>query len=197
MRSRALLLIPLCLLMMGAKKTKPSATEAGTGTVGASTPTAQVLSSKPTADGLTEEQVDLNGDGKVEVTNYWRERDGASRLLMRKETDLNRDGKIDVRTAFDDAGLRVQEEMDGDFDGRADWVDHYISGNRSYSEIDTDWNGTFDLFKYYEAGKVRRKERDTNTDGRVDFWEYLDEKGAVVKTGKDNDGDGKMDVRDQ
>jgi len=197
MRSRALLLIPLCLLMMGAKKTKPSATEGGTSTVGTTSPTAQVLSSKPTADGLTEEQVDLNGDGKVEVTNYWRERDGASRLLMRKETDLNRDGKIDVRTAFDDAGLRVQEEMDGDFDGRADWVDHYISGNRSYSEIDTDWNGTFDLFKYYEAGKVRRKERDTNTDGRVDFWEYLDEKGSVVKTGKDNDGDGKMDVRDQ
>jgi hypothetical protein len=197
MRSRALLLIPLCVLMMGAKKAKTTTDTTSTTSALASTGTAQILSSKPTSDGLTEEQVDLNSDGKAEVTNYYREREGATRLLVRKETDLNRDGKIDVRTTFDDAGLRVQEEMDGDFDGRADWVDHYISGNRSYSEIDTDWNGTFDLFKYYESGKVRRKERDTNADGRVDFWEYLDDKGVVVKTGKDNDGDGKMDVRDQ
>jgi hypothetical protein len=111
--------------------------------------------------------------------------------------DLNLDGKVDVRTTFDDAGQRVKEEMDGDFDGRTDWVDHYISGKRTVSEVDTDFNGTFDLFKYYENSKVRRKERDTNADGRVDAWEYLDENGTVVKTGKDVDGDGKMDVREQ
>lgn len=196
MRSRALLLIPLALFAMGAKKAKKGTETAPAPSVVTAT-TAAVLSSTPTADGLTEEHVDLNGDGVAEVTNYWRERTGASRLLVRKETDLNHDSKIDVRSTFDDAGLRVQEDMDGDFDGRADWVDHYIGGKRSYSEIDTDWNGTFDLFKYYEAGKVRRKERDTNADGRVDFWEYLDDAGNVVKTGKDNDGDGKMDVRDQ
>jgi hypothetical protein len=194
MRRDALLLIPLCLFMMGAKKAKTNAAPA---VAPVAAPTAVLLSSKPTADGLTEEVVDLNGDGVGEITNYWRARDGASRLLVKKDTDLNSDTKIDVRTSFDDAGLRVQEDMDGDFDGRADWVDHYISGKRSYSEVDTDWNGTFDLFKYYEGGKVRRVERDTNADGRVDFWEYLDEQGAVVKTGRDNDGDGKMDVRDQ
>lgn len=155
------------------------------------------LSSTPTADGLTEVKVDLNGDGKVDVVNYFRDRADAPRLLMRKETDLNRDGKIDVRTTFDDGGLRVQEDMDGDFDGRADWVDHYISGKRTYSEADTNFDGTFDTFRYYEAGKCRRKERDTNGDGRIDLWEYLDEGGVVVKTGKDLDGDGKMDVRDQ
>jgi hypothetical protein len=194
MRRDALLLIPLCFLMMGAKKAKTTALPAA---APVAAPTAVLLSSKPTADGLTEEIVDLNGDGVGEVTNYWRAREGASRLLVKKDTDLNSDTKIDVRTSFDDAGLRVQEDMDGDFDGRADWVDHYISGKRSYSEVDTDWNGTFDLFKYYEGGKVRRVERDTNADGRVDFWEYLDEQGAVVKTGRDNDGDGKMDVREQ
>ncbi len=194
MRRDALLLIPLCLFMMGAKKAKTTAAPV---VAPVAAPTAVLLSSKPTADGLTEEIVDLNGDGVGEITNYWRAREGASRLLVKKDTDLNSDTKIDVRTSFDDAGLRVQEDMDGDFDGRADWVDHYISGKRSYSEVDTDWNGTFDLFKYYEGGKVRRVERDTNADGRVDFWEYLDEQGAVVKTGRDNDGDGKMDVRDQ
>ena len=55
----------------------------------------------------------------------------------------------------------------------------------------------FDLFKTYEQGVVRRKERDTNGDGKVDFWEYLDEKGNVLKTGKDLDADGVMDVRDE
>lgn len=196
MRRTAILLVPLCILLTGAKKA-PATADVAPVAAAPVAPQASVLSSKPTADGLTEESVDLNGDGKAEVTNYWRARDGASRLLVKKDTDLNGDGKIDVRSSFDDAGLRVQEEMDGDFDGRTDWVDHYIAGKRSYSEVDTDWNGTFDLFKYYESGKVRRAERDTNGDGRVDFWEYLDEQGTVVKTGKDNDGDGKMDVRDQ
>src|SRR5688572_21608866 len=70
------------------------------------------LSSTPTAEGLTEVKVDLNNDGKPDVVNFYRERSDAPRLLMRKETDLNRDGKIDVRTTFDDAGLRVQEDMD-------------------------------------------------------------------------------------
>lgn len=155
------------------------------------------MTESSTSDGLTQVQVDLNRDGKPEITNYFRERTDAPRLLLRKETDLNRDGKIDVRAQYDDAGQRVQEEMDGDFDGRADWVDHYIAGKRTYTEVDSDFNGSFDLFKYYENGKVRRKERDTNGDGRVDDWEYLDETGRVVKTGRDVDGDGKMDVREQ
>lgn len=160
-------------------------------------PTAAILSSKQGADGLTEVQVDLNGDAKVDITNYYRERTDAPKLLKRKDVDLNRDGRIDVRTSFDDGGLRDVEEMDHDFDGRADWVDHYIGGKRAYTEVDTDFNGSFDLKKYYEAGKVRRKERDTNGDGKVDFWEYYDEAGNVSKTGRDIDGDGKMDVRDQ
>ncbi len=158
---------------------------------------ASTLTKSSTADGLTQVQVDLNRDGRPEITNFFRERSDAPRLLLLKDTDLNLDGKVDVRTTFDDAGQRVKEEMDGDFDGRTDWVDHYISGKRTVSEVDTDFNGTFDLFKYYENSKVRRKERDTNADGRVDAWEYLDENGTVVKTGKDVDGDGKMDVREQ
>lgn len=193
MRSRAMILLPLLVLALGAKKTK-TAPET---TTNSGNQKAEVLSAKPTADGLIQEQVDLNGDGKPEITNYWRERADAPRLLVRKEIDLNRDGNVDVRTTFDDAGLRVQEEMNGDFEGTPDWIDHYIDGKRSYSEVDTDWNGNYDLFKYYEAGKVRRKERDTNADGRVDFWEYLDEQGQVIKTGQDTDNDGKMDVRDQ
>lgn len=149
-----------------------------------------------TTDGLLQVDVDLNGDCKYEIVNYYRDRGENGKLLLRKEVDLNRDGRIDVRTFFDDTGRRVKEEMDGDFDGRVDWVDHYIEGRRASAEVDTDHNGTYDLFKYYENGVVRRKERDTNADGRVDFWEYLDQSGNVLKTGRDLDNDGKMDVRE-
>ena len=161
------------------------------------TPTASVLSVQPSADGLVEQTVDINGDSKPDVFNYSRERGGSTGLLVRKETDLNYDGRVDVRTWFDETGQIEKEEMDGDFDGRVDWVDHYQNGRRVMSEVDTDWNGIFDLFKYYEGNKVRRKESDTNGDGKVDFWEYFDEAGKVIRTGKDVDGDGVMDVRQE
>lgn len=196
MRFRALASLPLLAAgLAGCPKT--GVTEPGATPTLVEPSEAAAMTSSATADGLTQVQVDLNRDGRPEITNYYRERTDAPRLLLRKETDLNRDGKVDVRAQYDDAGQRVKEEMDGDFDGRADWVDHYINGKRTYTEVDTDFNGTFDLFKYYEAGKVRRKERDGNGDGRIDAWEYIDENGTVVKTGRDVDGDGKMDVREQ
>jgi hypothetical protein len=158
---------------------------------------AGVMSERPSSNGLTEQQVDVNGDGRADIWNFFEERTDGPRGLRRKELDLNWDGRVDVRTHFDGAGSIEREEMDGDFDGRVDWVDHYQGGKRVLTEVDTDYNGAFDLFKTYEQGVVRRKERDTNGDGKVDFWEYLDEKGAVLKTGKDLDADGVMDVRDE
>ena len=157
---------------------------------------AAVLSETPIEGGVVEQKIDINGDGQADVFNYFKEREGASSLLVRKEVDLNWDGRVDVRTWFDETGTIEKEEMDGDFDSRVDWVDHYRGGVRVMSEVDTDFNGVFDLFRYYESGEVRRKERDSNGDGRVDFWEYLDEKGEVVKTGRDVDGDGVMDIRE-
>ncbi|MDP2311398.1 MAG: hypothetical protein Q8P41_00720 [Pseudomonadota bacterium] len=205
MLSRKRLVLPMSLLallpalLLGCPK--PGATGDGSymteNAAGAPLGQAEQLTTSTTADGLTEVKVDLDRDGKPEITNYFRERTDSTRLLLRKDTDLNHDGRIDVRAEFDDGGQRVKEQLDGDFDGRADWVDHYIAGKRTMSEVDTDFNGTFDLFKYYESGVVRRKERDANGDGQIDAWEYLDETGTVVKTGKDIDGDGKMDSRGQ
>lgn len=154
---------------------------------------AGTLSERTTDDGLLEQQIDLNGDGTADVYNYYQ--GGDSRLLVRKEVDLNWDGRIDVRSWFDLSGQLEKEEMDGDFDSRVDWVDHYQGGKRVLSKVDTDYDGTFDLYKIFEGGKVRRKERDTNGDGNIDFWEYLDESGRVIKTGQDIDGDGVMDIR--
>ena len=155
---------------------------------------AGTLSERTTNDGLLEQQIDLNGDGAADVFNYYQGSESA-RLLVRKEVDLNWDSRVDVRSWFDLSGQLEKEEMDGDFDGRVDWVDHYQGGKRVLSKVDTDYDGTFDLYKIFEGGKVRRKERDTNGDGNIDFWEYLDEAGRVVKTGQDIDGDGVMDIR--
>lgn len=189
-------LFALSLLGLLACPKESAASAAASGGPTIPTGTAGVMTERATADGLTEVSVDLNGDSKAEIINYYRMADG-NKLLLRKDVDLNRDGRIDVRSSYDEAGLRVQEEMDGDFDGRADWVDHYIAGKRTMSEVDTDFNGTFDLFKYYENSRVRRKERDSDSNGKIDFWEYLDEAGSVTKTGRDNDGDGVMDERSQ
>lgn len=159
-------------------------------------PTAGVMTEEPTDDGLVKQLVDMDGDGQADVHNYFRERADGPRLLVRKDSDLNRDSKIDVRTHFDTTGRIEKEEMDGDFDGNIDWVDHYQGGKRTLSEVDTNYDRAFDLFKVYEGGTVRRKERDTDFDGKVDFWEYLDDKGNVTKVGRDIDGDGVMDVRE-
>jgi hypothetical protein len=155
---------------------------------------APLMTERKQEDGLTIQELDFNTDGTPDVYNHFRERSN-SRLLVKKEVDLNWDGKLDIRTFFDDSGTIMKEEMDGDFDGMVEWVDHYQGGIRVMSEIDTDIDGTFDLFRFYENEKVRRKEQDTNSDGSIDFWQYLDEEGNVTKTGRDLDGDGIMDER--
>lgn len=160
-------------------------------------PTGPTKTSSTTAEGLVEVKVDLNNDGVVEITNYYRQTTPDNRLLLRKDMDLNRDGRVDISSTFNEAGRLVQEQMDSDFDGKIDWIDEYGDGRRTVTKVDTDFNGTFDMVKYFENGVVRRKERDTNADGKVDFWEYLDERGNVIQTGQDIDGDGKMDVRQE
>jgi len=148
-------------------------------------------------DGLVRQDVDLDGDGHAEVINYQRPRANAGSLIVRKETDLNGDGHIDVRSFFDDAGRLEREEMDGDFDGNFDWVDHYQDGQRVMSEVDTDFDGVANVWSYYDAGKITRQERDEDGDGNVDYWIRFDDAGNAVRTARDLDGDGKMDVRDE
>jgi len=157
---------------------------------------AGVMSEKLNQEGVTEQAVDINGDGKADVVNFMRDRTEGPRQIVARDSDVNWDGRFDVRSTFSEqTGQLEREEMDGDFDGRVDWIDHYQGGRRVLSEVDADNDGKMDLFKIFENGKLRRKERDTNADGKIDFWEYLDESGNVVKVGRDVDGDGVMDVR--
>jgi len=188
MRS-SFLLLPSLLIACGPKSGE-------TEDLASSAQEAAQLTESVAEDGTIEQRIDLNSDGEPDVYNFYVQPTDGPRALVRKEVDLNWDQRIDVRTWFTSEGKIEKEEMDGDFDGRVDWVDHYQGGKRVLSEVDTDYNGIFDLFKIYESGKVRRKERDSNGDGRVDFWEYLDDEGTVVKVGRDVDGDGVMDVRE-
>lgn len=153
-------------------------------------------------DGLILEEVDLNNDGQPEIFNYFRPREGADRLLVRKDVDLNRDGNVDARSWYDDAGLLELEEFDGDFDGQYDIWDHYqdVDGTgtsiRVSTHIDTTYDGKPNIYTFYRDGKVVRKERDTNGDGIIDQWEKFDSEGKVVKSGRDSNYDGNIDQRD-
>ena len=102
-------------------------------------------------------------------------------------------------TYFNEKGELEREEMDGNFDGHFDWTDHYQDNLRVMTEVDSDGNGKMDQFSYYEGTppRITRKERDTNGDTLIDIWERFDEHGVVNRTGRDTDGDGKMDERDE
>jgi hypothetical protein len=175
----------------------------GGGSTGASTESGPPpITERTTEAGLVEASIDLDGDGKPEIRNFYRVRADAPRLLVRKEVDMNRDGKMDVVSVFDDSGVLDREEMDSDYDGFFDWTDHYQKGDRVMSEYDSDNDGKPNVFKYFmrgEDGTVRldRKERDEDGDGKIDVWERFDATGAVIRMGRDTDGDGKVDIREE
>jgi len=181
------------LACMGCPKEKTASPAAADN---AAAPSALVQERKA-ADGNLIQEVDLDGDSKPEVYNYFRNADDRSRVLLRKESDLNHDGKIDVSCFFTETGTIDREEMDSDFDGKVDWIDHYQAGKRVSTEVDSDQNGKFDVSKSFEAGRIKSIERDTNGDSKTDLWQYFDDSGNVIKVGWDIDGDGQMDVRQE
>lgn len=157
----------------------------------------RLITETPSDDGLVRQEVDLDGNGTPEVINYQRPRTGTAPLIVRKEMDLNRDGNIDARSFFDEDAKLVREEFDGDFDGTFDIVDHYQDGRRVLNEVDTDYDGQTNIWSYYDSDSISRQERDDNGDGLVDYWLRFDDEGNVIRTARDLDGDGKMDVRDE
>ena len=112
--------------------------------------------------------------------------------LVRKELDINWDGKVDISRYYNDREQVEREAQDLDFDGKVDVVIYYDKGAIIRKERDLDSNGKPDLFVYYEKGKIVRKERDTNSDGKIDYWEYW-EGDQVDRIGEDLDGDGNVD----
>lgn len=112
--------------------------------------------------------------------------------LVRKELDLNWDGKVDISRQYDDREQIEREALDLDFDGKVDQVNYLEKGIVVRKERDLAAGGKPSLWLFYEKGKLVRKERDTNGDGRVDYWEYW-EADQVDRIGEDLDGDGNVD----
>lgn len=119
--------------------------------------------------------------------------DGTERArIVRKDLDINWDGKVDLTQYYDARENKVREEMDLDFDGKVDAVYYFERGVNVRREEDVNGDGRADVIKYYEKGKLVRKERDSNGDGKVDYWEYW-VKDQVDRIGEDLDGDGIVD----
>ncbi|MEC7986375.1 MAG: hypothetical protein VX278_14510 [Myxococcota bacterium] len=143
------------------------------------------------------EQVDMELDNVVDIWNYKHKREGQDDLIYEKHIDINRDGIADSKTYFDSEGKISREEIDSNFDEKTDIINYYQSEQRVSSQLDTNFDGNFDIYRYYENEVLRRREQDTDYNGKVDLWQYIDEYGQVKKWGRDIDGDGIMDTREE
>lgn len=123
----------------------------------------------------------------------WKDAEGREiDKLVRKELDINGDGKVDITRYYDGQEQVQRETLDLDFDGKVDSVNLYEKGAITRKERDLDSNGKSDVWVYFEKGKIVRKERDINSDGKVDYWEYWED-DQVDRIGEDLDGDGSVD----
>lgn len=109
---------------------------------------------QPPASGTPTKQFDFDGNGVIEVREY---RSGGS--LQRSEMDLDGDGKVDVWTTYDNAGHIASEMMDGDFDGNVDVVDTYSNGQRVQTDIDIDYDGRIDVTWTFTDGQRTSQKR--------------------------------------
>lgn len=149
--------------------------------------------------GLTVEKGDVDGDGRADVWNYFKEipvpdEPGATkRVLVKKEADLDHDGRKDITRTMDDEGVLLQVEADLDFDGHVDQVNVYDKGILTEKRIYKIGEGRVFIWKFFTDGKLNRMNRDENGDGRPDYCElwYAGEK--LSKRGWDKDGDGECD----
>lgn len=112
--------------------------------------------------------------------------------VMRDESDLNGDGRIDVWNWFDRDGLVERKSYDLDFDGKLDAIAFFEKGVVVRKEFFHSFGDRPDTFKYYEKGKLTRIERDGNGDGRIDSWEYW-ENEQIDRIGEDVNADGTVD----
>lgn len=151
-------------------------------------------------DGVKLEKVDLSGNGIVDIWTWYRDSSGPGnttrRLMIRKATDINGDGRPDIVAYFDESGQMVKEEIDLDYDGRADKIRLLDKGKVIREDISTRFDGAVDMRKYFENGVLVVKQIDTRHQGRFDEFQYF-VNGRLARIGWDRDGDGKPEVFDE
>jgi len=121
-------------------------------------------------------------------------KDGSkTRTLVKRTVDLNGDGKPDLTEHYDGDGVLAKTQADADFDGRVDIVRTFKKGKVESEEISSRFDGVFDVRKYYEDGQLVLKQVDTRHAGRFDEFQYF-VGSKLYRVGWDRDGDGKPEV---
>lgn len=143
------------------------------------------------ADAKSAKKVDVNGDGKPDITHVM---DGEREVC--RIVDLNFDGAIDAFIYYDEKGRERRRESDFDRDGRPDEIDHYENGVLVRKDRETNFDNKLDTWDFFEGGRLVRRERDSDGDGSIDQWWTFNNpqnpKCAIVTT--DHNGDGKPDL---
>ncbi len=134
------------------------------------------------------DRYDHDADGISEEEGIWRK---GEVVEWRKDRDGN--GRWDLWTYYQH-GLPIRDEMDDNFDGKADgWFalsprSTYVSG-----QLDTDFNGVPDAFSIYTNNML--KQTDWRPNGtNVVLLRQLFRHGVLEEELRDVNGDGLFDV---
>ncbi len=109
---------------------------------------------------------DLAQTGRPNLWKYTRRGPDGKDVVVRRERDLNGDGRVDVWEYYDDAGNLEKQVVDLDFDGKADVIMYFERGQMVRKEMAFGFDGKPRSIAYYEKGKLVRKEKDENGDGQ-------------------------------
>jgi hypothetical protein len=156
---------------------KPAASGVSQGPVRDTTIRSEACSGRAEAE-------DANGDGKPDITRYYK---GSAEVC--RSSDFDRDGKPELITHFDGAGQVRRRESDYDGNGRPESIEVLEGGRLVSRQMDTQNHGKIDTWETFDgAGKIRKRERDTNGDGRIDQWWSWESGQLVLMTDKNGDG---------
>ncbi len=84
--------------------------------------------------------------------------------------DNNEDGKLDEHLSYSPLGVLLKSEIDRNFDGKVDLVQHFDRKRRTeWVEADEDFNGSFETHWYFRANQIYLGEADTDGDSSIDL----------------------------
>ena len=130
---------------------------------------------------------DTDQDGRANVRTAFI---GEQRAC--EELDLNMDGRVDVTRLYNEQGQLWLEQHDFDFDGRLDQQAVYEGGKLVRKELDTNFDKVVDTWVWCEGPLIARLERDRHHTGRVDTWETY-ERGRLASVVYDDNNDGNVE----
>jgi len=153
-----------------------------------------VITSSADAKGMSVDKADLDGDGKPDAFIYYKTDPKTKiKTMVRKEVDLNNDGKIDLTKYFDAKGNQIKDEIDLDFDGKIDRVVTYRKNKVYMVLVASGFDGKFDMKEFFDKGQVVLIKRSTKKNGIFDEFQYFVDR-RLVRIGWDKDGDGQPEV---